>query len=196
MRAHRHEPVGLYGPGRTETPLNLAPMKLIDAQFMENAVLRQPPDGKAFAQPGLLRRAQTRPAADGQDGPARRLPAPAHHRASPGAPQVSLSAQELGDRAPEPGLVRRHYLHSHAARLSLSGRDHGLGDTPGAGMAAVEHRAMGRHRSEDHGERTSSFVSKHWKMLFGGTEGRRYSTRTRAANSPARGSRRSCWMRR
>ncbi len=24
-----------YGPGRTETPLNLALMKLIDAQFME-----------------------------------------------------------------------------------------------------------------------------------------------------------------
>ena len=56
-----------------------------------DAFLRQPPDGEAPAQPGLLRRAQAHPAADGEDGPARCLPAAAHDCAPPGAPQASLA---------------------------------------------------------------------------------------------------------
>ncbi len=40
---------------------------------------------------------------------------------------------------PEPGLVRRHHLHSDAAWLSVSGCDHGLVDAEGAVLAGVEH---------------------------------------------------------
>ncbi len=64
-----------HGPGRTGTPLNLALMKLIrcpgrglrsnrreGCAVHGDAVLRQPPDGKASAEAGLLPRAQACPA--------------------------------------------------------------------------------------------------------------------------------------
>ena len=54
-----------------------------------------------------------------------------------------LSAQRLDDRAGEPCLVRRHHLHPGAARLSLPGGDHGLGQPACAGLASVEHPGCG-----------------------------------------------------
>ena len=43
----------------------------------------------------------------------------------------------------EPCLVRRHHLHPGAARLSLPGGDHGLGQPACAGLASVEHPGCG-----------------------------------------------------
>ena len=39
--------------------------------------------------------------------------------------------------------VRRHHLHPDAARLPLPGRDHGQGNTQGAGLAAIEYYGRG-----------------------------------------------------
>ncbi len=61
---------------------------------------------------------------------------------------MSISAQRSGNHTPEPRLVRRHYLHPDAARVPLSGRDHGLGHAQGSVLAVVEQFAMSRHRSE------------------------------------------------
>ena len=65
--------------------------------------------------------------------------APRTSDAAPGAPDLSLSSQGAGDRPAQSGLVCRHHLHPGAARLSVPGRDHGLGDTPCPVLAAVEH---------------------------------------------------------
>lgn len=86
-----------------------------------------------------MRRTQARPAADGADGPAGRLPEAKDDGAASGAPQVSVSAQGPGDHTPQPRLVCRYNLNPDAARLSLSGRDHGLGHAQGSVLAVVEH---------------------------------------------------------
>jgi hypothetical protein len=52
---------------------------------------------------------------------------------------LPIPAEEVANHAAKPCLVQRYYLHSSAPWLSLSGRDHGLGDAQGAGMAALEH---------------------------------------------------------
>ena len=57
----------------------------------------------------------------------------------PGASDLSLPSQEADNRPAQPGLVRRHHLHSGAPRLPVSGRDHGLGHTPRSVLATVEH---------------------------------------------------------
>ena len=44
-----------------------------------------------------------------------------------------------GDRATQPGLVRRHHIHFAGAGLSESGGDHGLVEPQGPGLAFVEH---------------------------------------------------------
>lgn len=58
---------------------------------------------------------------------------------TPTAPDLPVSAEKAADHAPEPGLVQRYYLYSCTARLSLSGRDYGLGDAESAGVAVVQH---------------------------------------------------------
>ena len=44
--------------------------------------------------------------------------------------------------------MRRHYVPADAARLSLSGRDHGLGEPKGARLAVVEYDGRGVLRQE------------------------------------------------
>ena len=67
----------------------------------------------------------------------------ADQRSTSRAPGLALSAEGLADRAGEPCLVRRHHLHPGAARLPLPGGDHGLGEPPRPGLAAVEHAGRG-----------------------------------------------------
>ena len=99
-----------HGPGKGESPPNLALTKLIDAQFEET-----PFHGSRRMARHLRNRGHCGPAADGPDGSAGRQPAAAHDCASPGAPQVSVSAPGSADRPAEPGLVRGYRLHSDAA---------------------------------------------------------------------------------
>ena len=58
---------------------------------------------------------------------------------APGAPYFPLPATEAANCATEPRLVQRHHLHSGAARVLVSGGNHGLGDAQSAGVAALEH---------------------------------------------------------
>ena len=65
--------------------------------------------------------------------------APRDQRAAPRASDLSLSAAEPDARPPRSCVVRRHHLYPGAARVPVPGRDHGLGDAPCPGVAAVEH---------------------------------------------------------
>ena len=70
------------------------------------------------------------------------------------------------------GLVCGHHLSADASRrsawprtgggscLALPGGDHGLAHPHGPGVADLEHRAMVRHWSEDHGEGTPTSASR------------------------------------
>ena len=57
------------------------------------------------------------------DGSSGHLSAAEDQRATPGASDLSLPSQEADNRPAQPGLVRRHHLHSGEPRLPVSGRD-------------------------------------------------------------------------
>ena len=59
--------------------------------------------------------------------------------AQPGHRIYPYLLRELNDRAPGPGLVRRHHLHPGDGGFPVPGRGHGLGQPSRAGLAAVEH---------------------------------------------------------
>ena len=105
----------------------------------EVPVLRLASDGPP-ARPG---RPSGRPApgaaADAADGLASDPSAAPDQRGASRASDLSLSSAGYDDRSAEPGLVRRHHLHPGPSRLHVSGGDHGLGDAPCPGLAAVEH---------------------------------------------------------
>ena len=83
------------------------------------------------------------------------------------------SAEERGHRPPEPSLVRRYYVHSYAARLSVSRGDHGLAQPQSAGLAAIK----------QHGCR---LLRRGFERSVGqATANQKSSTRIRAANLPA-----------
>lgn len=109
--------------------------RLVPRSFL----LWQPPDGTAPPAARPRGWAPAGAAPDGGDGARAHLPALEDERSAPGAPDLPISAARSGDHAAEPGLVRRHHLPADAARLPLSGRDHGLGVEEGARLAAVEH---------------------------------------------------------
>src|ERR1700749_1672886 len=79
------------------------------------------------------------PQADGQDGVGADLPAAADDDPASRPPDLSVFAAGDGDRPSQPGLVRRHHLHSDAARLPLPGCGDGLVDAEGFVLAGVEH---------------------------------------------------------
>jgi putative transposase len=49
-----------------------------------------------------------------------------HQRQAAGPRHLSVFIAESGDRAPQPGLVRRHHLHPDGQGVRLSGGHHGL----------------------------------------------------------------------
>jgi hypothetical protein len=59
-------------------------------------------------------------------------------KASP-TPDLPIPAAKVDYHTPKPCLVQRHYLHSSAAWVLVSGGNHGLGDPQGVSMAAIEH---------------------------------------------------------
>jgi hypothetical protein len=106
---------GLYYGSGGETALNLALMRLIDAQFMETPWY------------GSRGRPQARAPTDGRDRPRADLPTATHDDPASGASDLPLSAARLIDPA-EPGLVHGYHLYSDATRISVSCRDYGLVD--------------------------------------------------------------------
>src|SRR5690606_22283211 len=104
-----------------------------------DALVRLAADGAASAAQRLVCWAPSHPPADDQDWFGADLSAAEDQRAASAAQDLSISAASPGDRTSEPSLVRRHHLHPDAARLPLSGRDHGLGEPQGPGLAPVEH---------------------------------------------------------
>jgi len=105
----------------------------------EIPVLRLPPDGPPVAARRCSRWPPPGSPADASDGSGGHLPSTENQRAAPGAQDLSLSAQGAGDRAAQPGLVRRHHLHPRPARVPVPGGDHGLGDAPCACLAIVQY---------------------------------------------------------
>ena len=67
------------------------------------------------------------------------LPAPEDQRTTSAASDMAISASPSDHRSAEPDLVRRRDLHPDASRLPVPGRDHGLVQPQGSGVAAVEH---------------------------------------------------------
>jgi hypothetical protein len=106
-------------------------------------VLRLAADDAAPAPAGSPSWPQPGCPADAQDGATGDLPEAQHQRAASRASGVSLSAARPGDRAPKPGLVFRHHVHSDEAGLFVSGGDHGLAQPPGAVVAPVQHHGCG-----------------------------------------------------
>ena len=93
----------------------------------------------AFA--GTCRRPRSRAAADADLGPGGDLPETQDEPAEPGTPRLSVPTSRSSDRPARPGLVCGRLLYPDVARFSLSGRDHGLGQSVRSGMASVQHAA-------------------------------------------------------
>lgn len=55
------------------------------------------------------------------------------------ASDLSLFAAKVANHARQSSLVQRHNLYPGAARLPLSGRNHGLGNPQGLVLAAVQY---------------------------------------------------------
>ena len=62
---------------------------------------------------------------------------------APAAQDLALSAEEFGDRSAEPSLVRGYHLDPDAAWLPVSRGNHGLVQSQGLGVAAVQQHGRG-----------------------------------------------------
>ncbi len=71
------------------------------------------------------------------------LPWRPEHRVLPHLPEGLAT-----ERPAEPCLLCRHRLHLGAARFLVSAGDHGPGDRPRPGLAAVEHAGRGSFLAE------------------------------------------------
>ena len=112
-------------------------MRLIDAQFLETPWYGSRQMARHLRRQGYVVGRKRIRRLMAKMGLAAVYQRPQHHGAAPGAPEVALLAARPGDRPPGPGLVRRHHLHPDAPGLSLSRRDHGLGEPARAGLEAV-----------------------------------------------------------
>src|SRR6266851_1421304 len=87
----------------------------------EMPLLRQPQDGRhAGGEP------QTRPAPDAHFGHRSAVSQTELEPPGAGSPDLPVPAARRRNRAAQPRLEHRYYLHSHAWRLSVSGRGDGL----------------------------------------------------------------------
>src|ERR1700733_12222463 len=87
----------------------------------EVAVLRQPQDGRR-----VRRGPPSRPAADAHFGNRSSLSQTAPESPGAGSPDLPVPVAGSCDRAAQPGLEHRYYLHSDAWRLPVPGRGDGL----------------------------------------------------------------------
>ena len=106
------------------------------------SVLRLPPDGAAIAARRRNRWPSPGSPSEALDGLGGDLSGAADQRSASGTQDLSVSSQGAGNQPTQSGLVRRYHLHPGSAWLSVSGCDHGLGNPPCSGMAAVEHHGM------------------------------------------------------
>ena len=144
-----------YYEGTGESPLNLQLLRRIDEQFLET-----PFYGSRQMTRWLLRQG-TRVSRKRVRRLMRRLglqaifQRPRTSERAPGAPDLPVPASRPGDRAAESRVVLGRDVHPADARLSLSGRGHGLGEPEGLGLAAVEYaRVKLLCRSRGRGART------------------------------------------
>ncbi|MGH7013644.1 MAG: transposase, partial [Stellaceae bacterium] len=128
-----------YYTPKGESPENLALMRRIDELFLRypffgsRQMVRQlRREGLAAGRPRVRR-------PDAAHGPGGDLSGAQDQHAASGAPGLSVSAAERGGGLPRSCLVRRHHLHPGTARVFVLGGGHGLGEPPGAGVAAVDH---------------------------------------------------------
>ena len=66
-----------------------------------------------------------------------------HEQEAQAAQDLALSAEEFGDRSAEPSLVRGYHLYPDAAWLPVSRGNHGLVQSQGLGVAAVQQHGRG-----------------------------------------------------
>ena len=128
-----------YYEGKDESLFNVQLRRRIDEQFLETPfygsrqmtrwLLRQGARVSRKRVRRLMRRL----------GPAGGRPTAQDISAAPGAPDLPVPAARSGDHAAESGVVLGRDVHFADARLSLSGRGHGLGKPEGLVLAAVEH---------------------------------------------------------
>ena len=126
-----------YYEGTGETALNLALMRLIDAQFLETPYygsrqmtrhLRR--QGYGLSRKRIRRLMRTMGLTPIYQKPRTSAPHP-DHRIYP------YLLRDVPIDRPDHVLRRRH-LHPDATRVSLPGRNHGLGESQGPGLAAVQ----------------------------------------------------------
>jgi len=119
--------------------MNLDLMKLIDKQFLETSfyAVRQMTwhlrNEDHIVNEQRIRRLMRLHGADAG------LPEARHQQGGEGAQDLPLSAARSARGAAQSGLVCGHHLSADAARLPVSGRDHGLAYTQGAGMADIKY---------------------------------------------------------
>ena len=102
-------------------------------------VLREPSDGAAPAARRRVGGAASGPSSDAPDGPGGDLPEAPYERRAAGTPRLPVPAARADDRPSGSGWMRGHHVHPGDDRLSVPGRDHGLGQPTCAVVAAVEH---------------------------------------------------------
>src|SRR3954451_19902020 len=98
-------------------------------------VLRVAADGGGVAPRRLAGEPQAGAAADAPDGAGGDLPEAEHQQGASGAQGLPVSVAGSGDRATEPGLVRRHHVYSDGQGLCLSGGGDGLVQPADSGVA-------------------------------------------------------------
>src|SRR5579863_2312222 len=100
----------------------------------EAPVFRQPQDGRR-----VRRGPPSCPAADAHFGNRSALPQTASESPGSGPSDLSVPATRRSDRAAQPRLEHRYYLHSHAWRLSVPGGGDGLVQPVCAELGTVQH---------------------------------------------------------
>ena len=113
-------------------------------------------------------------------------PAP-HQPASAGGQSLSVPAEKGQDHPAQPGVGGGHHLPAYGPGLPLPGGHHGLAQPVIGGLAVVQHPPIGVGGRLWKPAFAPRPLLRHWAAA-----GRRCSTPTRAASSPAGSSPRSC----
>ena len=171
-----------YRPPASESPENLTLMRLIDEAFLECPFYGARQMARHLRRLGwcigrkrvrrLMRKIGLSPI----------YQAPKTSEPASAAQNPSLPAAAYGDRAAEPGLVRRRDLHPDAARLPLPRRHHGPSTSSG-GRAARSWLGGCRTRWRP------TSASRHWRRPSLATAGLTSSIPTRAARADSNGRR-------
>src|SRR5579863_5022779 len=123
----------------------LAPDAKAGPVVHEAPVFRQPQDGRR-----VRRGSPSCPATDAHLGNRSALPQAVSEPPGSRPPDLSIPAARRSDRAAQPRLEHRYYLHSDARRLSVPGGGNGLVQPLRAELGAVQHHGdrllLGRTR--------------------------------------------------